>query len=190
MYAIRTPHRDAVIFATIGIIDTMKIEKILIRKALNADAQSIFDIRIAAINSQCKVYYANQDLEIWTAGILSAHFVKMVEELGYVATVGGEVVGTGMIDLESGQIDAIFVHPSLMGRGIGRKMMDYLENLAIETGLVRLRLDSTLNAAPFYRAVGFVGNAVAEYKSPSGLSLDCIPMEKAISPANKSNRLQ
>lgn len=150
----------------------------LIRKATIADDQSVFDIRIAAINSQCIGYYAPGDLEKWTAGTMSAHFVKMVEDLGYVATVKDVVVGTGMIDLGSGQIEAIFVQPLLMGCGIGRRMMSYLEYLAIAAGLTQLRLDSTLNAASFYRGVGFVGDTVSKYKSQSGILLDCIPMVK------------
>lgn len=153
---------------------------ILIRKATIADAQSVFNIRIAAINSQCIRHYAPKDLEEWTAGTMSAHFVKMIEDICYVATVKDVVVGTGMIDLGSGQIDAIFVQPLLMGRGIGRRMMSYLECLAIAAGLTQLRLDSTLNAAPFYRELGFVGDTVSKYKSQSGISLDCIPMVKGL----------
>ena len=150
----------------------------LIRKATIADAQSAFDIRIAAINSRCIGYYTPRDLKEWTAGTMSANFAKMVEDVCYVATVEDVVVGTGMIDLGSGKIDAIFVQPLLMGQGIGRRMMSYLEFLAMAARLTELRLDSTLNAASFYRVVGFVGDAVSTYKTQSGISLDCIPMVK------------
>jgi GNAT superfamily N-acetyltransferase len=156
------------------------INKVHIRKASADDAQSVFDIRIAAINCQCTGHYAAQDLEIWVAGSMSAHFVKMVEDIGYVATSGNMVVGTAMIDLQSGQVDAIFVHPLHMRQGIGRQMISLLEYLAIEAGLTQLRLDSTLNAVAFYRAAGYVGDTVAKYVSPSGVSLDCISMVKVL----------
>lgn len=152
----------------------------LIRKANSTDAKSTFDIRIAAINSQCIGHYAQRDLEIWTTGAMSKNFVTIVEEIGYVATLNDVVVGTGMLDLKSGQVDMIFVQPSHMGCGIGRTMMFYLENLAIAAGLAQMKLDATLNAASFYRACGFEGDTVAKYESPRGISLDCIPMIKGL----------
>jgi GNAT superfamily N-acetyltransferase len=150
----------------------------LIRKATAVDAQSIFDIRILAINNQCSGHYAADDLARWTAGVMSPQFVQMVEDRAYIATIGDQVVASGMIDLDSGQVDAVFVSPKLMGQGLGRAMMLHLEFLARAAGLAQLKLDSTLNAAAFYRSLGFSGDTVASYCSSGGLSLACIPMIK------------
>ena len=60
--------------------------------------------------------------------------------------------------------------------------MAYIESLAIQHGLRKLTLDSTLNAAAFYRSCGFVGDSIGVYNSPRGIALDCIPMEKELSP--------
>ncbi|MDD5057267.1 MAG: GNAT family N-acetyltransferase [Sideroxydans sp.] len=154
--------------------------EIKIRKATAADAQAIFDIRIAAINGQCTGHYPAHDLEVWTTWNWSQPFVQMIADKAYVATVGDKVVASGMVDLGSGQVDAVFVHPSQMRRGIGRMMMAYLEHLAIGAGLAQLKLDATLNAVPFYRSLGFVGDTVSSYCSSSGVSLACIPMIKRL----------
>jgi len=66
------------------------------------------------------------------------------------------------------------------GRGAAKKMIQFLEHLAKEQGLRLLTLESTLNAAPFYRACGFVGDEVSTYHSPKGIRLDCVPMEKLL----------
>jgi GNAT superfamily N-acetyltransferase len=89
-------------------------------------------------------------------------------------------VGTGMVNLESGKVDAIFVDPAHMGAGVGKKIMSHLESLARQHGLTELHLESTLNAAPFYRSCGFRGEQVAVYNSPRGISLACIPMDKRL----------
>ena len=162
------------------------MKEMLIRKATVADAQSVFDIRIAAINSQCKGHYTPQDLEKWTTGTMSPDFVNMLEEKCYVAVVANVVVGTGMIDLRSGKIDAVFVMPTFMGKGIGRQMMNYLEQLAVEAGLSQISLEATLNAASFYKAVGFLGDKVSKYCSSSGLSLDCVLMVKDLPSCDKN----
>jgi N-acetylglutamate synthase-like GNAT family acetyltransferase len=153
---------------------------ISIRKANEEDAQAAWHIRNAAINSHCAGHYPPEALESWTRGDVTEDFVSAVVDSFYVATLDGEVVGTGMIDLDSGKVDAIFVHPNNMGTGVGSQILSYLEKLAIDAGLTQVNLESTLNAAPFYRACGFVGETVSKYKSPRGVSLDCIPMKKGL----------
>ena len=165
----------------------MKVSNVLaIRKAHKGDAQEIWGIRNAAINSQCKGHYSPAELEIWTNGETTEQFIEAVGDSFYVVTLDGHVVGTGVINLESGKVDAIFVHPSHMRSGIGRQVLLHLEKLAFDAGLTQLSLDSTLNAAPFYRECGFVGDSVTQYESPRGISLDCIPMVKSLRRAEEN----
>ena len=113
---------------------------------------------------------------------MTDQFVQCVAQQFHVATVDGIVVGTGFIALTDRRLDAIFVRPDMMGRGIGKRIVAFLVDLGRSAGLTVLRLDSTLNAAPFYRRCGFVGDAIGVYRSPRGISLDCIPMTKWIAP--------
>ncbi|WP_130618605.1 GNAT family N-acetyltransferase [Dyella amyloliquefaciens] len=149
-----------------------------IRKATIDDASISFAIRREAIRAQCQGHYSPRDLEIWTAGEMSEVFARRVADHFHVAVVDGRVVGTGMIDLVSGKIDAVFVAPEYMGRGIGHALMAYLERLAIAAERQEVHLDATLNAAPFYRAMGFEGSDTAVYESSLGVSLVCVPMTK------------
>lgn len=151
-----------------------------IRKARRDDAQAVWDLRNAAILAECGSHYSPAELEIWTAGEMTEDFAQAVDDYWYVATSDGRVVGTGTIALASGKVDAIFVQPDRMRTGIGRQMLRHLEKLALQAGLTELSLDATLNAAPFYRACGFVGDRVAKYESPRGIDLDCIPMTKKL----------
>lgn len=152
----------------------------VIRKATRADADAAWRIRRAAVMSQCINAYPLNQLDEWTGGATSKTFADAVEERFLVATVDDRVVGTGMIDVTTGKIDAIFVDPAYMKRGIGAGMMAHLETLARAQGCTKLRLDSTLNAAPFYRTLGFEGDEIAQYRSPRGLTMDCVPMVKRL----------
>jgi N-acetylglutamate synthase-like GNAT family acetyltransferase len=154
--------------------------KAKIRKACADDAAAAWEIRTAAILCQCKGHYPPELLAIWTDGAMSEEFVQFVVEHFYVATVGDSVVGTGMIDCNTGRVDAIMVRPDMMRRGIGRQMMLFLEDIGRAAGLTTLMLDSTLNAAEFYRSCGFIGEKIGEYHSPRGITLDCIPMTKIL----------
>lgn len=149
-----------------------------IRQAREDKVQVIWEIRNVAISCQCVGHHSPEDLEIWTNGETTTQFIDGVSDSFYVVTLDDCVVGTGAIHLESGRIDAIFVHPHPMRTGIGRQIMSHLENLALDARLTQLSLESTLNAVTFYRAQGFVGDSVAKYVSPKGISLECIPMIK------------
>jgi N-acetylglutamate synthase-like GNAT family acetyltransferase len=153
-----------------------------IEKAKREDARAVWDIRNAAILDQCTGHYSKEALAIWTGGGLPASFIEDVEKRFYVAMLNDEIVGTGAVYAEAGRLDAVFVHPAHMRRGIGTKIVQFLESVAVAHGLEALNLESTLNAAPFYRTCGFEGNEVSTYVSPRGVSLDCIRMVKSILP--------
>jgi len=152
-----------------------------IRKASAADAAAAWEIRNAAILAECKGHYPPELLAIWTNGAITEEFIQFIVEQFYVAIVDGAVVGTGMIDRNTGRLDAIMVRPDKMRQGIGKQMVSFLEDLGRAAGLTKLTLDATLNAAPFYRRCGFVGEAKGTYQSPRGIVLDCIPMTKVLS---------
>ena len=130
--------------------------------------------------SQGKGHYPSESLAIWTNGEVTERFILFVAEQLYVATVNDVIVGTGMIDRDTGRLDAIFVRPDMMRHGIGKQMVSFLEDIGRAARLTKLTLDSTLNAAEFYRSCGFVGDIIATFQSPRDITLDCVPMTKVL----------
>lgn len=151
-----------------------------IRKALAADAAEVHALRKLAILSQCACAYDAELLRLWTDGELSERFSQAVQDSFYVITTSNRIITSGAIDLSNGQIDAIFVHPAHFRQGLGRRIMSFLEQRALDHGLKQLKLDATLNAAEFYRSCGFSGDTVSIYHSPRGIELACVPMLKVL----------
>lgn len=85
----------------------------------------------------------------------------------YVAVAGERVVGTfallimdnlAHLGTPSALIEDVAVDPTLQGRGIGRKMMQYALELAAEQGCYKVALSSNLKrerAHAFYESLGF-----------------------------------
>jgi N-acetylglutamate synthase-like GNAT family acetyltransferase len=152
----------------------------IIRKALESDVQSIYTMRNRAIIEKCIGFYSSEQLALWTNGDISSTLINDIVDSFYVSTLDDNVIGCGNVNLENGMIDAIFVDPHFFGQGAAKSMLAFLEGLALDNGLRLLQLESTLNAASFYRACGFVGDEVSTYHSPRGIRLDCIPMRKSL----------
>ncbi|WP_044422978.1 GNAT family N-acetyltransferase [Pseudomonas syringae group genomosp. 3] len=151
-----------------------------IRRAERCDAEAAFDIRFQAIQNQCSVVYTNAQVLAWTCAPLTDNYRSWVEKDYHLACVNGLPVATGLINLQSGELEAIFVLPRFMGQGIGKKMVAHLEHLARKAGLAEIHLEATLNAENFYQRCGFIGSTPAVHNSSSGLQLACVPMRKQL----------
>lgn len=151
-----------------------------ITRATRDDATTAFDIRREAIRSQCIGAYTAEQMALWTRGRAEDGYDTLMDKPFYLGWVNDEPVATGMLDLDNNEVGALFVLPAFTGRGYGKTMLDHLEKLARELAIEEVVLDSTLNAASFYRACGYVGEKQAVYHSPSGLALACIPMVKRL----------
>lgn len=137
-----------------------------VRRAKRCDAEAAFNIRFQAIQNQCNSVYTHDQVVAWTCVPLTDKYRSWVEKDYYLACVDGVPVATGVINLESGELEAIFVLPSFMGQGIGKKMVAHLEHLAREAGLTEIHLEATLNAERFYQRCGFTGRPMLSTSPP------------------------
>ena len=151
-----------------------------IRRATPNDARIAFDIRRQAIRHQCIGAYSERQMLEWTKGCAEDGYDTLMQKHFYLGCIEDEPVATGMLDLEHLEIGAIFIRPDFMQRGLGKRVLFFLEDVARDLGLTEVCLDATLNAVDFYRRCGYVGEESAVYQSPSGLQLACVPMVKKL----------
>jgi predicted GNAT family N-acyltransferase len=70
-------------------------------------------------------------------------------------TADGEVVGCARMQA-SGKIGRVAVLGPWRNQGIGRRLMEYLQDVAIREHMSRVYLHSQESAVPFYERLGFV----------------------------------
>jgi GNAT superfamily N-acetyltransferase len=158
----------------------MVIGLIHFEKVRHLDGPSFFALRRASILAGCSTHYPVSQLELWTDSRLDASLHEPLPVHFYFAKIDNVIAASGMLDVASGRIDAMFVLPSFFGQGIGREFMEHLEGIARNHGLAALSLDATLNAADFYRSMGFRGDERSIFHSPRGVSIECVPMTKSL----------
>ena len=96
----------------------------------------------------------------------------------YVLTEDDRIVGTGTTILTGEsecEIIAAFLLPEYLGRGLGRRLFDVLENDALAIGARRIWLTSSVNALDFYEKIGY--KYVYGYRQRGG-EMHLLEMEK------------
>ncbi|MGO9801615.1 MAG: GNAT family N-acetyltransferase [Candidatus Binatus sp.] len=154
------------------------LNKIRFEQLTASDGPIFYDLRRKAIRAGCGGHYTDSQIKLWTDPMSDVPLEEPLPTHFYFAKIEDEIVASGMLEIESGRIDAMFVLPAFFGRGIGRAVMRHLEGVARQRGLLQLTLDATLNAAAFYRSLGFLGDLMGTFNSPRGVSLECVKMTK------------
>lgn len=97
----------------------------------------------------------------------------------FVATLGNEPVGAARLRTYSdgvGKVERVAVAASQRGTGLGRKLMDVLEQTAREHGYAKLKLNAQCHAQRFYEKLGYV--QIGELFVEAGI--DHVAMEKTL----------
>jgi N-acetylglutamate synthase-like GNAT family acetyltransferase len=132
----------------------MKPENIIIRRFESSDSIEVCNIikrNLIEINSKdYPPHIINNMCNLYT----SDHIIEIAKARDiYVAELNGKIIGTA--SLENHIICAVYVNIDYHNRGIGRKLMCFIEDVAINNSIKFLRLHASLTSLNFYYALGY-----------------------------------
>lgn len=126
----------------------------LIRGATPEDAAATSQVIVAALRGSNARDYSAEIIEAVERSFSPEAVVRLLEQRQvFVAVVGGRVVGTAGLDGDT--VRSVFVEPGYQGGGIGRLLMEWVEVVAVRSGVERLRVPSSVTAVGFYSTLGF-----------------------------------
>lgn len=76
----------------------------------------------------------------------------------YISNSNGKVLACGRLhenEKNMGQIRFMAVHPDYRGKGLGKLVTEYLENVARQKGFNKIQLQARENAVEFYKRCGY-----------------------------------
>lgn len=160
-----------------------------VRRAVPEDALAILEAHRAAIRgSSAETAYSREVIEGWAPLHIPPErvegFTRVIEQGEEVVLVAedqaGQVMAFGSIVPRNSELRAVYVNSAYARKGIGRAILEQLEELAREAGMTELRMDASINAQAFYEASGFISLERAEHVAQSGLRMACIRMKKSL----------
>jgi len=123
-----------------------------VRRARPDEASALSSLAIA---SKAHWQYTPAQLAAWKKGLVVSP--EMVDALpAYVAEVGAVMAGFFVLvpDGARWKLEHFWVHPELMSRGVGRRMLASATAIAAQGGATSVLVESDPNAERFYMACG------------------------------------
>jgi GNAT superfamily N-acetyltransferase len=150
-----------------------------IRRAQPEDCHSIASVHSAAVRGISTAVYTPEEIQAWAVPREPASYEESIRSKEFfVAEDGCAIVGFGVLNPETAEVEAVYVDPGAGRRGIGREVLRKLEERASALGLTVMRLNASLNAVPFYEKAGYVAQVRSTYRLLTGVEIACIPMVK------------
>jgi GNAT superfamily N-acetyltransferase len=133
-----------------------------IRRATVEDLHGINAVHSESTLGICATRYSAVELSQWTDTLRPDRYVALFAGREFIITEeGGKILGFYVLDLRESLINATYVDPKTVRRGIGRSLVEAVESAAKQGGVSQLHLNSILNAVPFYERLGYVQKRTA-----------------------------
>lgn len=152
-----------------------------IRRARQEDCQAIVRVHSAAVAGISTTLYTPEEIQSWSIPKKPESYEESIRiKEFFVAEEDGIIVGFGVLNQESAEVEAVYVSPEAGRRGVGLELLRKLDERARSIGLGVLRLSASLNAVPFYKRAGYVAQEQSKYRLSTGVEIACVPMLKTI----------
>ncbi|MFC4448298.1 GNAT family N-acetyltransferase [Halorussus aquaticus] len=155
-----------------------------LRPAKPSDTEAILVVHVAAIIAHGPSAYTDEQVAAWAAKPEGTdRYTNAIEDSStelVVAETDGRVVGFGKLDVERGEVEAVFVDPERNGEGIGSAILNHFEQRLRDEGFEVVRLRAVLNAVGFYERQGYERVARVTNTTTNDVDVDSVWLEKSL----------
>jgi GNAT superfamily N-acetyltransferase len=148
------------------------------------EERAFLDIHTRSIRGLAASHYTPEVIEAWvvpmTEEYLRAFVRNQDNEIRLVAELDGVLVGLGCLVVQTAELRACYVVPEAARKGIGRALVGEIERIARERGLDHLHLEASINAEPFYSALGYEVVERGVHVWPSGQRMAAVTMRRVL----------
>jgi putative acetyltransferase len=157
---------------------------ITVRAFRENEAATFLDIHGRSIRGLAAQHYPTAVIEAWavppTTENIRGFLLNSDGEVRLIAELDGEPVGIGALILANSELRACYVLPEVARKGVGSALVREIERLASAHRLTRLHLQASVNAEPFYAALGYDVVERGEHVLRTGQRMAAVKMEKSL----------
>jgi putative acetyltransferase len=158
---------------------------VLVRPMQAHEARRFLEIHHDSVRGLAANHYPASVIEAWapqpvTDERLQRFLQNRDNEIRLIAERDGEPVGIGALVVGNFELRACYVLARAVRQGVGTALVAEIERLACEHGISELYLESSVNAEPFYSALGYRVEKRGEHTIAPGVSMAAVKMRKAL----------
>lgn len=163
-------------------------DDLAIRPVHAADLDTIAALQEVSILALGIPTYSEKQARAWARLGVECRHDLLDQGSFWIAELPGRAVGVGGWSPDSRDpslawLRYLFVHPDMVGRGIGRRLVELAERSACAAGRRRLHVWSGLNAVGFYQALGYRRLRPGRWPVAAGIEMDFVLLGKKSAPA-------
>ena len=132
---------------------------VTVRPLRDEEIRLYLEIHERAIRGLAVSHYSQADIEGWVVPATDENLRRLTRnadhEIRFLAEMHGNPVGIGALVLEKSELRAVYVSPEGARQGCGSALVREIERTARDNAVTRLTLCASLNAEPFYAALGY-----------------------------------
>lgn len=155
---------------------------ITIRKATSQDIDEFKSVIIASILELCKDCYTQKEIKSLLAQYPDRELYEkwILERVLVIAAHENNIVGFAQYYPPNNSIEAVHVLPNYAKQGVGKKMIEKIEEIAKAQKAGKIILGSSLNAVGFYEKCGYTRKDNSKFKCNDGVLLEVVNYEKEL----------
>lgn len=126
-----------------------------LRRYRTEDTEEILNLIQDTIREVNRFDYDAEQIRAWSLGFQdSARWQKRLSDSDtWAAVQNGQIIGVA--SLYAGVLDLLYIHKDFQCQGVAKKLVQFLEERAVQSGLEVLMTESSLTAKPFFTMQGF-----------------------------------
>jgi putative acetyltransferase len=148
------------------------------------EGRTFWDIHTRAVRGLAAPYYSPEIIDGWAFRVTDEGIRRFLRnpdhEIRLIAELNGVPVGLGALVISELELRACYVVPEAARQGVGSALVREIERLARDHGLTELNLQSSINAEPFYIALGYAVVERGEHVLRSGHRMAAVRMRKGL----------
>lgn len=128
-----------------------------IRSYEKEDAAEITNLFHETVHTVNRADYSLEQVWAWSPGRPEPHVwhERMGDRITLVAEEDGGVIAFAELEGD-GHLDMFYCRQDVVGRGVGSSLYRAIEREARDRGLVRITIESSITARPFFERHGFL----------------------------------
>ncbi|MBI4452125.1 GNAT family N-acetyltransferase [Candidatus Woesearchaeota archaeon] len=154
-----------------------------IRKARLRDARRISRLMCDTIRLVNSKNYSQNQIKVWVNSNTTTKIKESINnsnKLIFVATDNGKIAGVASLNLKEMELGSLYIKHNIHKKGIGTRLLEYIERYAKNNGFKKLKLGSTITALEFYKNNGYKTIRKNHYIILQGVKIQCILMSKRL----------